>query len=851
MSDGLDIGTLSGRVELEDHMSSSIDLLGHKIEELDEKFGGLGHHFVETAASFFTAEAALDAVKEAAHLAAETLKEITIEGSHAADIEDTFHHLTEGAGELGDVLLSKTREGLKGTVTDMDIMTRVNQNLAAGLKLSESQMVTMSQGALALAKATGGSTAEALDKMSAAMVTGRTRGIAMLTGKIDMAAAEERYADKLGVTTDHLTEQGKRMAIQEAILDKVAAATDRVGEPTIRLADKIEQVKVSFANFEEEVGTAIATSPVVAAGFDGIRDAIGEAFGNDKEHLIKTIATTVDNVAISVLGFAEHVVDAVGIIGQEWHAAIVVFDMVKAGWAGIAYVAEGALLLIEKGINAVSFGSMDEQVKSLEADMEGWYTSMAQSQQGINEHKQAEEDWAVTTGKVKDTIEGVRQKMIEAQAAEGDYSEVVRDSKKAHGEAGAAAEAHGKSEEVLANTMVMTKEEAKKFDAAWKELDATGTSWEMTLASINPELVKTIQYYISAGASVDQLAAAFPELTKNQIAAINKTLELAKAEADAANTLSKLYSEYYNQRAQLYGTDSEKATAAADKDYTIRVEELQKKGVKDVQYYDELWDLRNKDVQLADDARLLQDTNSKASLDKKITDAKDYLTFMRENYGQYTDADRQAQDKVVKNLQNTRDHWNEVGHSVDGVKDRVVIMDGEWVTDGDIAEATINKTTVMVKTLSGELISLAEAEKRQHMGGSYDITSQNFDQVVRSNTGIQDVNAAYNMAKQGYSFQEILTIMQRQKNGATGPAPPPQGPRIPGFRDGGVGDFGDGTLTMLHGKEAIVPLKDGIGGLGGTINNYIYVNDTLANAARSVSAEIMRTLKSQTKFGSA
>lgn len=851
MSEGINIGVVKGTVELEDQMSSALDLLEHKIESLDTAFGGFGAHVAEQATSFFTAEAALGALTETAKLAADTLKDITIEGSHAADIEDTFQHLTENAGLLGDTLLDKTRKGLQGTVTDMDIMTRVNQNLAVGLNLTDDQMEVLAKGAFALAKASGGDAAGGLDKLSDAMVTGRVKGIGLLTGKIDLVAAEHDYADSLGKSFDRLTEQEKQYATQQIILQKVAEATDRIGDVHIRLADKIQQVKVEYANFMEELGTAVATSPVISAGFDGIRSAIEGAFGQNQAGMVRSIAHEVDSAAIEVLQFGEYAADAAGVVMTAWHEGLAIFDSIKAGWAAIGYIGANVYELWAKFQNAVNLGmgGYGEQAKFAAHASDMFYESMAKNSKGIDDNKAAEDQWAIVTGHVKDAIEGVRQKMVDAQKNEGEYTDVIRDNNNAHHEGTVAAGGHARAEKEFGDTAGMTKEQIQKYTNAWADLNSMGGTWQDTLAGINPEQVAQIQYYLRAGASIEELATAYPKLTKAEIESVKAGETAAKAAYDASETLGKAYEDYYAKKASLGADDGQKAIIAADKDYAIHVEELQKKGIADVTYYNQLWDLRNKDVQLATQQRIHDDVQSKAHLDQVLTDQKSRLDLMRSNTDQFTQEDIAAQQKVVDGLKEQRRHWGELGTTMGQTgKDGVTAFDS--VLDAiDAMNGGLDASKIKVKTLSGDLISLEEARKRFDDGGSYAVTSQNFEQSLQSiitsggwnPSGMGsniDVQEAWKLAQKGYSFQEIIDIFNRMKNGAGGTIPPPQGPRIPGFRDGGIGDFGDGTLAMLHGKEAIVPLGAGSqGGLGGAqvhfgagavVLNYPLMNDPRA-----------------------
>ena len=259
-----------------------------------------------------------------------------------------------------------------------------------------------------------------------------------------------------------------------------------------------------------------------------------------------------------------------------------------------------------------------------------------------------------------------------------------------------------------------------------------------------------------------------------------------KAELKAIDDLEKEWNSYYKDKDLLGATDSEKIRIKADADYAKIVEKLQDAGVAQVEYYNQAWALRELDIKKEEESRILKDTKSKAHLDQELREAKDKYDFMRMHSDQYHAADIENQKKSVEHLKSMRDHWYDVGHAID-------------------------KNIEKVRTLSGEILTLKEYEARQLAGGTFDVTSQNFEQTAR---GLNlDIRRATELAHKGYSLQEIVQILNSK---ATGPVPPPQGPKIPGFIEGGVGDFKAGTLAMLHGREAIVPLDKA--GYGGKVN---------------------------------
>jgi hypothetical protein len=834
MAGELEVGTLSGRVELEDRMSGVLELLGHRVEEFDGKFGGFGAHVAEQATSFFTAEAALEALKETAHLAGETLESLFLEGGKEVGIRESFEHLTESAHIYGEELIKGVQTATHGLVEENAILARVNQDMAAGLTLTTSQYQTLAEGARSLARATGGDVKTALDSMSDAMLTGRTRSIALLTGKIDLAKAEDDFAAKLGVTVDKLSGEGKLQATREAILRAVGNATQRVGEQTEDLAEKIEHGQVIWKDFMSDLGVAVATSPVVITAFDGIGQVLTSTFGSDKQELVQTVTHYINEGALAIVNMAEYSTDAVGIIGTEWNAAKIVFG-------DIAQVIEGDVLVFKylaegvAGFMAVlQVPGAAENVRRIDAEIQKLLVSMSERGRALQEDKKAEEDWAVATGNFKDKLEQVRQKMLEAGKTEQEAADEAKRLADAHRAAASGADAHAGAEGRAGLVIGRSREEIKKYNDALKEMATAGGSWQATLDTIDGSVVEAIKYYLDAGVAQDKLAAAY-ELTTTQINAVEQARKAEnaglKVEAETALKLSELWTTYAAKRAELYGDDSEKAQAAADKDYEIRVKELQDKGVTDVTYYDQLWELRNKDVQLSEEQRLLSDANSKASLEKKLSDAEKYFAFMEAHRDQYKQKDIDATAEEIKRLREMRDTWGEVGNSID-------------------------KDTEKVRTLSGEVLTLKEYEARQLGGNSitYDLSTdaglayfKQMNPAAQINWSDDKIEAFF---KKGGTLQQLIEkgIINLYAN--MGGAGNWNGAN---FANGGAGDFGTGTLAMLHGKEIITPI-DKVGALAGDtteFNNHFYVNGTSEDVANQIFGRLMTQLKSVRKWPAA
>ena len=111
-------------------------------------------------------------------------------GAGVGDITEQFGKLAQKAGVDATQALQALREATAGTLSDMELMKATLPLLSSGFKGNAEDLRTMAEAARVLAER-GMSLDQAMQTVTSAMTTGRTRALSMQGVVIDMARRDE------------------------------------------------------------------------------------------------------------------------------------------------------------------------------------------------------------------------------------------------------------------------------------------------------------------------------------------------------------------------------------------------------------------------------------------------------------------------------------------------------------------------------------------------------------------------------------------------------------------------------------------------------------------------------------
>lgn len=297
----MDIGTLTGQIQIEDELSSRLNIISNTVSQFAQMFDGTMGMIAVSVGIATTAVGALSA----------SVIALGNTGSAVDDVTRTFERFAGGAENAAQAL-ELMRVGTKGTVTDLDLMQKANRLLAADVKLTADQMGTLSQAAFVLADQGLGSVEQMLDVVSTAMLTGRTRMLEMKIGKIDLKKAEEDFAKSLGVSVKELSAEGVVQARRLGILSTLNDRVQKAGEIERDFGDIMKGVVVTLRNWGNELARSVANSPNVMKAVDAIGDALSETFGTTGQTMIDAIVRGINKFADVVAQYAPIVIQFFG-----------------------------------------------------------------------------------------------------------------------------------------------------------------------------------------------------------------------------------------------------------------------------------------------------------------------------------------------------------------------------------------------------------------------------------------------------------------------------------------------------------------------------------------------------------
>ena len=254
---------------------------------------------VKNMSQLFSAKAILDFGKVAAEAIVKvtgTIIELGERGAAVADVSGSFDTLAARAGGAKAVL-EGLRSGTAGTISDFDLMATANRALGAGFIKSADDAKVLAQGAKVLADTTGGTTADAFDKLTSAMAKGQTRGLKGLGVFVDSRKAIDDYSRATGRAISTLTDEDKAAINVQASMKALRERIAEMGPQQEDFADKIDQAKVSLENVRDQIALNVAQSPVLQTGLAAIGEQFTKAFGG-KDQFVRVVVTAIEEFVI-------------------------------------------------------------------------------------------------------------------------------------------------------------------------------------------------------------------------------------------------------------------------------------------------------------------------------------------------------------------------------------------------------------------------------------------------------------------------------------------------------------------------------------------------------------------------
>jgi hypothetical protein len=577
----MDVGALDGSISIEDQFSSTFESAIHYIQAFGTEYGGMVAGVTVGAAAIVTAVAGITAAITA----------LGVQGSEVNDLKTTMDHFA-GSAQAADEILQALSTGTKGTVANFGLMQEASRLMSANVKLNTADFQTLGEAAFVLQNRGLGGTKEMLDLVSTALVTGRTRALAMKLGVVDTEDATSNYAHSLGLATDELTKaqvaEGTRITVMNMLKSAVADATDTQRD----FGEQVEYATAQVKNWVEDVASATAASPVLAAAVNGIFTAFQQAFGPSRADSIKMVTAVINECAVIVLDVGIAAVGVATVFNTTWSAIKTVVLGVETVILGML-AGIGEALVAAEALAAKLHLVDPSEVERIQATTDGLKTMTLGLAEQTNEAARGvigQNAFGQTLTKVGGALFAARDAAVSAQAATEGHTAATDKNAVSAGKAATAVAGHTKAENALIDSFLKAKNSLDgvtvAFDSLTKEQKANKAVQDTVLPLLDKMIAAGIPLTQSETDYYKSVLATTQALTLKQTAALSEQgVTLGQIESLKQQGLSEA-----NIAFQL------NTTVVALKSYTTALSSKTQLEMEALKTVTELWDTYNASV---------------------------------------------------------------------------------------------------------------------------------------------------------------------------------------------------------------------------------------------------------------
>jgi len=422
------------------------------------------------------AKAELSAFEQAGRIAAGVLLRDMVQGLTASFTESlklggaietlkaSFEALSTAQGAT-DATLGELRKAVRGTVSDMDLLTAANTAMSFSIPYEE--FVKYAEAAAVVGRAVGIGAAQAIDNFTVALGRLSPRILDNLGIQLSLEEANKIYAERLGVTVEALTEAQKATAYH-------TIATERLMEQAALLAGTTSEAQIAQEGFTasmKNLQAAVGSLFTPLSGITPILEGAMPFFAMFSAVLIPSLITQ-----YGLLGAATTIWGGITAAASSL-VTTSILGIPIIGWIAAAILAVKGLQMAWQNNWFGIRDTVDNVVIAISGKIDGLMEGVTAFAGGVSETLDwLGLMWAVVTG----TVEGhlTQQKDSLTQSFE-DQVQIIKDNMSValdevtlkYGEMFAAAEAsHSKEIEEHAQFWIdQLDEQAEGFDKAVEE----------------------------------------------------------------------------------------------------------------------------------------------------------------------------------------------------------------------------------------------------------------------------------------------------------------------------------------------------------------------------------------------